>query len=121
MTHGGPFLSQACPQTLQRFDEVNIVAGLAVVNTAKTYPLFINGEIVAPQASATLDVLDPSSAEVIARVPDASAADVDRAVKAARTAFDESLWKDATAQDRGRILLKLANLVRDRADELAEL
>jgi len=91
------------------------------VNTAKTYPLFINGEFVAPQASATLDVLDPSSAEVVARVPDASAADVDRAVKAARTAFDESPWKDATAQDRGRILLKLANIVRDRADELAEL
>src|SRR2546425_391162 len=92
--------------------------GLAGV---KTYPLFINGEFVAPEAPATLDVLDPATAEVIARVPDASAADVDRAVKAARTAFDEGPWKDATAQDRGRILLKLANIVRDRAAELAEL
>src|SRR6267142_1774453 len=108
-------------QTLQRFCELNIVAGLAAVNTAKTYPLFINGEFVAPEASGTLDVLDPSSTEVIARVPDASAADVDRAVNAARTAFDESPWKDATAQDRGRMLLKLANIVRDRADQLAEL
>jgi len=87
----------------------------------KTYPLFINGEFVAPEAPATLDVLNPATAEVIARVPDASAADVDRAVKAARTAFDEGPWKDATAQDRGRILLKLANIVRDRAAELAEL
>src|SRR2546428_771720 len=92
--------------------------GLAGV---KTYPLFINGEFVAPEAPATLDVLDPATAEVIARVPDASAADVDRAVKAARTAFDEGPWKDATAQDRGRILLELANIVRDRAAELAEL
>ena len=91
------------------------------MKTAKAYPLFINGESVAPQASATLDVLDPASAEVIARVPDASAADVDRAVKAARSAFDDSPWKDATAQDRGRILLKLAIIVRDRAEELAEL
>src|SRR3989442_1705597 len=54
--------------------------GLAGV---KTYPLFINGEFVAPEAPATLDVLDPATAEVIARVPDASAADVDRAVSLA--------------------------------------
>src|SRR2546422_7477587 len=92
--------------------------GLAGV---KTYPLFINGEFVAPEAPATLDVLDPATAEVIARVPDASAADVDRAVKAARAAFDEGPWRDATAQDRGRILLKLAAIVRERAAELAEL
>jgi betaine-aldehyde dehydrogenase len=87
----------------------------------KTYPLYINGEFVAPQASATLDVLDPSTSEVIARVPDAGPADVDRAVNAARAAFDEGPWKDVTAQERGRILLKVANIVRDRAGELAEL
>jgi betaine-aldehyde dehydrogenase len=87
----------------------------------KTYPLYINGEFVAPQASATLDVLDPSTSEVIARVPDAGRADVDRAVNAARAAFDEGPWKDVTAQERGRILLKVANIVRDRAGELAEL
>jgi len=87
----------------------------------KTYQLYINGEFVAPQAAATLDVLDPATSEVLGRIPDASPADVDRAVKAARTAFDEGPWKDATAQERGRILLKLANIVRDRTDELAEL
>jgi betaine-aldehyde dehydrogenase len=87
----------------------------------KTYPLYINGEFVAPEASATLDVIDPATGEVIARTPDAGAADVDRAVKAARAAFDDGPWKDATAQERGRVLLKLANLVRDRADQLAEL
>ena len=87
----------------------------------KTCQLYINGEFVAPQAAATLDVLDPATSEVLGRIPDASPADVDRAVKAARTAFDEGPWKDATAQERGRILLKLANIVRDRTDELAEL
>src|SRR6185295_15466432 len=46
---------------------------------------------------------------------------VDRAVKAARAAFDEGPWRDVTAQDRGRVLFKLAQLVRDRTDELAEL
>ena len=87
----------------------------------KSYQLYINGEFVAPQSAATIDVIDPATTEVIARVPDASAADVDRAVKAARAAFDEGPWRDVTAQDRGRILFKLAQIVRDRADELAEL
>jgi len=87
----------------------------------KTEALYINGEFVAPAATATLDVIDPSTAEVIARVPDAGAADVARAVQAARAAFDDGPWKDATAQDRGRVLFKLAEIVRSRTDELAEL
>jgi len=87
----------------------------------KTYPLYINGEFVQPEAPATLDVIDPSTADVIARVPAAGAADVARAVRAARAAFDAGPWKDATAQDRGRVLFKLADIVRRRAGELAEL
>jgi betaine-aldehyde dehydrogenase len=87
----------------------------------KTYQPYINGEFVTPQSTATIDVIDPATTEVIARVPDMSAADIDRAAKAARAAFDEGPWRDVTAQDRGRILFKLAQLVRDRADELAEL
>ena len=57
----------------------------------------------------------------MAQTPDATAADIDRAVAAARRAFDEGAWRDATAQDRGRILFKLADSVRQRAAELAEL
>jgi len=86
-----------------------------------TSPLYINGEFVAPQSSTTLDVIDPATTEVIGRVPDASAADVDRAVRAARAAFDEGPWKDTTAQERGRVLFRLAEAVRSRASELAEL
>ena len=86
-----------------------------------TERLYINGEFVPPQSSTTIDVIDPATCEVLARTPDAGPADVDRAVRAARTAFDEGPWKDTTAQDRGRILFKLAQIVRDRADELAEL
>src|SRR5205807_1221184 len=73
------------------------------------------------ETSAALDVIDPSTQEVIGRVPDAGKADVARAVGAARAAFDEGPWKDATAQDRGRVLFELANAVRKRAAELAEL
>jgi betaine-aldehyde dehydrogenase len=86
-----------------------------------TSQLYINGEFVAPQSSATLDVIDPATTEVIGRVPDASGSDVDRAVRAARAAFDEGPWKDTTAQERGRVLFRLAEAVRSRATELAEL
>jgi len=87
----------------------------------KNYRLYINGEFVSPQSNLTIDVIDPSTTEVVARVPNAGAADVDRAAQAARAAFDEGPWRDATAQDRGRVLFRLAEIVRDRADELAEL
>ena len=87
----------------------------------KTYQLYINGEYVPATSNATIDVIDPSTTEVIATTPDASAADVDTAVRAARAAFDDGPWKDATAQDRGRVLFKLAQIVRDRAGELAEI
>jgi betaine-aldehyde dehydrogenase len=86
-----------------------------------TGQLHINGEFVASSSAATLDVIDPSTREVIGRVPDANQADVDRAVSAARAAFDDGPWKTATAQERGRILFKLAEIVRSRAGELAEL
>ncbi len=87
----------------------------------KTHQLYINGEFVAPKASATIDVIDPATGDVIARTPEANADDVDRAVRAARAAFDGGPWKEATAQDRGRVLFKIAEIVRARADELAEL
>ena len=87
----------------------------------KSYQLYINGEFVAPTSAATLDVIDPSTTEIIARTPDAGRDDVDRAVRAARAAFDEGPWSTATAQDRGRILFRLAQIVRDRADDLAEI
>src|SRR5690349_12826500 len=83
--------------------------------------LYINGEFVEPRSTAAIDVTDPATGERLGRVPDADASDVDRAVAAAREAFDTGPWKDATAQDRGRILFKLAEIVRARADELAEL
>jgi betaine-aldehyde dehydrogenase len=68
-----------------------------------------------------IDVIDPSTQAVIARVPNADGEDVNRAVQAARRAFDEGPWKQATAQDRGRVLFNLAQAVRGRAAELAEL
>jgi betaine-aldehyde dehydrogenase len=87
----------------------------------QTYRHYIDGGFVESAGSEMLDILDPSSETVIGRAAVGSAADVDRAVRAARTAFDSGPWKETTAQDRGRILFKLAQIVRDRLDELAEL
>ena len=83
--------------------------------------LYIDGQFVDSSADTSIDVIDPSTQEIIARVPDGNAADVDRAVIAARRAFESSPWKDVTAQERGRILFRLAQVVRDHAAEWAEL
>jgi len=82
--------------------------------------MFIDGERVKASSGKTFDVMNPATGEVLARVPDARAADVDRAVKAARRAFDEG-WRDVTAQERGRILFRLAEKVRAETKRLAEL
>ncbi|MGA8768159.1 MAG: aldehyde dehydrogenase family protein, partial [Candidatus Acidiferrales bacterium] len=87
----------------------------------KTYPLYINGQLVNSSTGETFPVYDPSTEEVIANVAAASSADVDRAAKAARAAFDSGPWPQTTAQDRGRILFKLADKIRQNAAMLAEM
>src|SRR5262245_46488618 len=68
-----------------------------------------------------LDIINPATQDVIAQVPDGNAGDVDRAVRAARQAFDSGSWPATTGQERGRILFRLAQVVRDQAGALAEL
>ncbi len=85
------------------------------------YRMFINGEPTESSGGAWLPVYDPSTEEMIAEVPDGNAADIDRAVSAARTAFDDAGWPQSTAQERGRLLFKLAGKIRENAAALAEL
>src|ERR1700704_3832162 len=87
----------------------------------RTYKNFVNGEWVAGSSGETFPVYDPSTEEVIAQVPSSNAADVDRAVKAARAAFDSGPWGQTNAAERGRILFKLADKIRQNAGMLAEL
>jgi betaine-aldehyde dehydrogenase len=88
---------------------------------AQKYKMFINGEWVASDSGKTFPVYDPSTEQVIAEVPDANAKDVDRAVAAAKDAFENGPWATITAQDRGRVLFKLADAVRQNTPALAEL
>ncbi|HEX9045844.1 MAG TPA: aldehyde dehydrogenase family protein, partial [Verrucomicrobiae bacterium] len=89
--------------------------------SVKTYQNYVNGQWVSSSSGETFPVFDPSTEEVIAQVASSSAADVDAAVKAARTAFDSGPWAQTSAQDRGRILFKLAEKVRQNAPALSEL
>ena len=86
----------------------------------KSYQMLIDGEWVAAGSGKSFDVVNPASGDVIAKCPEAGAADVDRAVKAARRAFDEG-WRDVTGQERGRILLRLAEKMRKELPRLAEI
>ena len=83
-----------------------------VQTEVKTYQMFINGEWVASKSAKTFPVYDPSTEEVIAQVPDANADDVNRAVAAAKAAFEEGPWATTTAQERGRVLFRLAEKIR---------
>src|SRR3984957_14804021 len=93
----------------------------SVKTDVQTYKNYVNGQWVASASGETFPVYDPSTEEVIARVAAANSADVDGAVKAARAAFDSGAWPQTTAQDRGRILFKLAEKIRQNAAHLAEI
>ena len=89
--------------------------------SVRTYQNYVNGQWVSSTSGETFPVYDPSSEEVIAQVASSSSPDVDKAVQAARAAFDSGPWATTTAQDRGRILFKLAEKVRQNGAQLAEL
>jgi betaine-aldehyde dehydrogenase len=86
---------------------------------AKTYQQFIGGDFVDAADGKTAEVINPANDEVIANVPASSQADVDRAVNAAETAFES--WKRTTPQDRSLLLLKIADALEAKADELGRL
>ena len=71
--------------------------------------LFIGGTWVAPEGTGTIEVVSPSTEEVVARVPDATEADVDKAVAAARQAFDRGPWPRMAPAERGEVLAKVAD------------
>jgi betaine-aldehyde dehydrogenase len=87
-----------------------------------TAPLqnFIDGEFVAAAEGATDAVLNPATGEEIAQVASSTQADVDRAVAAARAAFDAG-WSTATPGERARALRQIADAIEERADEIAQL
>ncbi len=73
--------------------------------------LFIGGEWVAPSTGKTFDVVNPATEQVVAKVASGGRADVEKAVVAARKAFDEGPWPKMSAKDRGKLVWKLGELL----------
>lgn len=86
-----------------------------------TEALIIGGERTMASDASTFEVHDPSSGEVLARVAKASRADVRRAVETARDAFESKAWGGMLPAERGRVLLRIAHAIRERAEELSVL
>jgi acyl-CoA reductase-like NAD-dependent aldehyde dehydrogenase len=83
--------------------------------------LLIGGKWVAPKSGKTFETINPANEEVLALVAEGDKADVDEAVKAARKAFEDGKWATMGPHQRTRYLLKLADVIEQHADELAEL
>jgi acyl-CoA reductase-like NAD-dependent aldehyde dehydrogenase len=94
-----------------------------VTAAAERYPtqLVIGGERVDAAGGRTFDVENPATEEIIAKVAEADASDVERAVSNARATFESEAWRKISARQRGAMVYKLGELITSHADELARL
>jgi aldehyde dehydrogenase (NAD+) len=88
------------------------------VRIDKRYGLFINGEFVAPEKGRYFDTVNPATEEKLSRVAEAGAADVDKAVKAAREAYRKT-WSRMKPAERGKYIYRIARIIQERAREFA--
>jgi aldehyde dehydrogenase (NAD+) len=102
-----------------------MISTLSMPTETQTVPtatkLLINNRWVSSESGKTFATMNPSTGEEICQVAEADAADVDKAVVAARAAFDQGPWKKMRASERGRLLHRLADLIEQNADQLARL
>ena len=92
----------------------------AVVDIKSSYGLYIGGEFVDPVGGKSFKTISPATEEVLAEVSDASAEDVDLAVKAARRAHSR-VWSKMSGRERGKYLFRIARILQERSRELAVL
>jgi aldehyde dehydrogenase (NAD+) len=82
------------------------------------YDLFINGKFVKPSSGKYFETINPATEEKIAEIAEANAADVDKAVKAARNAY-ERVWKKMPATERAKYIFRISRMIQERAREFA--
>ena len=92
--------------------------GTEHIQLNERYGLFINGKFTAPSGGKYFDTINPATEKKIASVGEAGTADVDKAVKAARTAYDKT-WAKMPAAERGKYLYRIARIIQEKARELA--
>ena len=89
--------------------------------TASPRQLFINGQWTDAASGKTFETPNPATGGTLARVAEGDAEDIDRAVQAARRAFDDGPWSRMTPSERGRIIWRIGDLILENAEELAQL
>jgi aldehyde dehydrogenase (NAD+) len=92
----------------------------SIVDIKSSYGLFINGAFTESQDGKPFKTVSPASEEVLAEVTEAGPADVDKAVRAARRAYDRT-WSRMAGKDRAKYLYRIARIVQERSRELAVL
>ncbi|HEX2355254.1 MAG TPA: aldehyde dehydrogenase family protein [Micromonosporaceae bacterium] len=102
------------------FDYAPAPESRSIVDIKPSYGLFINGEFVDPTDGSLFKTISPATEEVLAEVPAAGEADVDRAVRAARRAY-ETVWGPMSGGDRAKYLYRIARIIQERSRELAVL
>src|SRR6266700_3866378 len=110
-----------CANALE--EEIMATASAVMERNVKIGPtkLLINGKWMDSVSGKSFPTVNPSTGEVITQVAEADAPDVDKAVAAARAAFDKGPWRKMSAAERGVLMYKLADLIEKHADELAQL
>ncbi len=104
----------------KKFEYAPAPESRAIVDLKPSYGLFIDGQFVDTVDGRTFKTVSPASEEVLAEITEAGPTDVDRAVAAARKAY-EKVWSKLPARERGKYLFRIARIVQERARELAVL
>jgi phenylacetaldehyde dehydrogenase len=89
--------------------------------TSTPRQLFINGQWTDAASGKTFETPNPATGDTLAKIAEGDAEDIDRAVKAARKAFDDGPWGRITPSERGRIIWRIGDLILEHAEELAQL
>jgi len=88
------------------------------INLQKQYELFIDGKFVKPAKGKYFDTINPATEQVIAKVAEADDSDVNKAVKAAKTAYDK-VWSKMPAKEKGKYIYRIARMIQERAREFS--
>jgi aldehyde dehydrogenase (NAD+) len=102
----------------KKFEYAPAPESRAILDLHSSYGLFIDGRFVDTDGGRMFKTVSPASEEVLAEITEASSADVDKAVAAARRAYDK-VWSRMPARERGKYLFRIARIVQERARELA--
>jgi aldehyde dehydrogenase (NAD+) len=105
---------------MPNFDYAPAPESRSIVDIQPSYGLFIGGEMVDPIDGTRFKTVNPATEEVLSEVVAAGSQDVDRAIDAARAAYDGA-WSRLSGRDRGKYLYRLARIVQERSRELAVL